>query len=80
MENIFWPDLVCTHYAACTVQWVGENVHFLSKTLNPPNTSQARPIENFRTLLGQTVYDGGWQAKTEKSLVIRIRNKFEIWT
>ena len=43
-----------------------ENVHFVDKASNPPNVSQARPIENLWGILAQKVYEGGWQASRQQ--------------
>ena len=50
---------------------------FLLKEDNPPNVSQARPIENFWGCLSQKVYEGGWEAKTQQQLVKRITLKLK---
>jgi hypothetical protein len=74
---IFWPDLASSHYAKQVVSWMEENVNFVSKDLNPPNVPQARPIEKFWGCLAQKVYEDGWEAKTERSLKLRINQKIK---
>ena len=73
---IFWPDLASAHYAKATVSWMSEFINFVPKELNPPNVPQARPIENFWACLVQKVYEGGWEATTDK-LIRRITAKLK---
>ena len=55
-----------------------ENVKFVPKEINPPNVSQARPIENFWVCLPQKIYERDWQeAKKEQQLIRRIESKIE---
>ena len=70
---LFWPDLAGAHYSNGTVEWMEENVYFVEKASNPPNVSQARPIENLCGILAQKVYEGGWQASTQQELNSRIQ-------
>lgn len=74
---IFWPDLATCHYSKANIQWMTENINFVPKNLNPPNVPQARPIEDFWGYLIQLVYEDGWQAKTERGLASRIKNKLK---
>ncbi|KAJ8967052.1 hypothetical protein NQ317_000044 [Molorchus minor] len=41
----------------------------------PPNVPQARPIEEFWSLLCRKVYDNGWEAQNEQQLQARIFRK-----
>ena len=50
-----------------------ENEHLVEKASNPPNVSQARPIENLCGILAQKVYEWGWQASTQQELNSRIQ-------
>ena len=70
-----WVD--CNH-SKQTITWMDENFKFVPKRLNPPNVSQARPIENFWVCLLQKVYEGDWEAKTEQQLNRRI--KFKVYS
>ena len=54
-----------------------ENVNVVPKRLNPPNVSQARPIENVWVSLAQQVYEKGWEANTEQQLIPRIESKMK---
>ena len=59
------------------VAWLYQNVNYVPKPFNPPNVSQARPIENFWGWLTQKVYEGGWEATSEQQLVRRIQSKIK---
>jgi hypothetical protein len=74
-KYIFWPDLASSHYAKSVVSWMDQNINYVAKDINPPNVPQARPIETFWAQLSQMVYEDGWQAKTERQLRPRIRQK-----
>ena len=50
---------------------------FVPKEINPPNVSQARPIENFWDCLAQKVYEGNWETKMEQQLIRRIECKMK---
>ena len=41
--------------------------------MNPSNITQGRPIEDFRSVLVQLIYEHNWEAKTTKQLEHRIR-------
>ncbi len=71
----FWPDLASAHYSNATTTWMEEFINFVPKSKNPPNVPQARPIENFWGCLCQKVYENGWEAKTQKELIARIKSK-----
>ena len=74
---VFWPDLARAHYSKETVAWMNENVKYVPEHLNPPNVTQARPIESFWGDLAQKVYEGGWEATTEEELIRRIKSKIK---
>jgi hypothetical protein len=47
-DVLFWPYFATIHYQKDVQQWLqSENLNFVSKTDNPPNVPQARPIEKF---------------------------------
>ena len=54
-----------------------ENVKFVPKEINPPNASQARPIENVWVCLAQKIYEKGWEANTKQQLIRRIEFKMK---
>ncbi|CAF1934902.1 unnamed protein product [Rotaria magnacalcarata] len=67
-----------SHYANKTTRWLHEqNIKFVPKQDNPPNVPQARPIEDFWSILAGKVYEGGWEAKTELQLKRRIYQKIK---
>lgn len=45
----------------------------MPKRVNPPNESQARPIENFYVNLAQKIYNSVGQAKDEIQLMDKIK-------
>ena len=66
LEFFFWPDLARAQYAKLVISWLDakpKNGKLVHKSSNPPNVSQARPIEYFRADLTQRVYNNGVQAK-----------------
>lgn len=74
-DYIFWPDLASAHYAAATQELLRQqNINFVPKDANPPNSPQLRPIEDFWSWLKQLVYEGGWEATSEAQLRRRINN------
>jgi hypothetical protein len=76
-KYVFWPDLASSHYSNQTVTWMNDFVNFVPKRLNPPNVPQARPIENFWRCLAKRVYEGGWETKSEKELIMHIEKKIK---
>ena len=72
--DVFWPDLGSSHYAKETVSLLHvQNISFVRKQDNPPNVPQLRPIETFWGILKSKVYNGGWPARMEHQLKLRIR-------
>ena len=70
---IFWPDLARAHHSKEMLTHFDEaSVPIVSKTINPPNIAQGRPIEDFRGVLVQLIYEHNWEAKTTKQLECRI--------
>ena len=51
------------------------NFNFVGKQIDPPNVTQARPINSFWVDLAQNAYSDGWEAKTREQLVDRITLK-----
>ena len=71
---IFWPDLARTHYSKEVLTYFDEaSVPIVSKTINPPNIVQGRPIEDFWDVLVQLIYEHNLEANTTKQLERRIR-------
>ena len=75
---IFWPDLASSHYAKKTLNWLTEqNIPYVPKQDNPPNVPQARPIEDFWSVLKSKMYEKGWGIQNEQQLIGRIKRKLE---
>lgn len=52
IQPIFWPDLATCHYAGQTIQWYNDNqVRFVPKEHNPPNSPEVRPVEKFWAII-----------------------------
>ncbi len=49
----------------------------MPKDINQSNVPKARPIENFWGCLTQKLYEGGWEAETERQLIGRIKSKMK---
>ena len=49
------------------------DIYFVPRDHNPPNSPQIRPIENFFGILKQHVYAGNWSAKSREALICRIK-------
>lgn len=72
-QYLFWPDLASAHYAKTVTSFLDENdVNFVSRADNPPNTPECRPIEDFWSILKGLVYAKNWQAKSMEQLRARI--------
>lgn len=53
---VFWPDLATIHYSRDAVSWFEENqVAYVKKCHNPPNTPELRPIEHYWALLKRNI-------------------------
>ncbi|KAL4510759.1 hypothetical protein ABPG72_004913 [Tetrahymena utriculariae] len=70
---IFWPDLSTSHYAKSVQQFMtNNNINFVPKEQNPPNTPEVRPIEDFWLYLKGQVYNNNWEAKNISQLKRKI--------
>ena len=75
-KYLFWPDLASSHYAKQAMEWLDEhNILFVHRAANPPNVPQARPIEDFWSILVDKVYNGGWETTNSQQLINRIERK-----
>ena len=73
---IFWTDKASAHYAGVVIERLRtKNINVVTKSNNPPNVPQARPIETQWSLLEQKTYARNWQAKNLDSLARRIKAK-----
>lgn len=71
---IFWPDLASSHYSKSVLEFLKKKkIKYVSKDLNPANTPEARPIENFWGDLKRLVYSNNWQANNLNELERRIK-------
>ena len=47
-SHLFWPDLATCHYSKATMEWYASNgVQVVTRTANPPNCPELRPIERY---------------------------------
>lgn len=77
-EILFWPDLASSHYAQSVQDCLVENnVPYVTRSQNPPNIPQNRPIESLWSVIEQSVYQGGWEAKNLDQLANRIKAKIK---
>ena len=54
---IFWPDLVSAHYSKETQNFLkNNNIELLPKNVNPANSSEILPIEDFWSEIKRLVY------------------------
>lgn len=66
--TIFWPDLATAHYAKKTLDWFEQNeVQFVAKSCNPPNTPELRPIERYWALVKAVLRKEGKHATCIKN-------------
>ncbi len=73
-EYKFWPDLASSHYAKVVVEYFrARKIKFVEKFENPANVPEARPIEDFWSILKGKVYENGWIAKNLNELNNRVR-------
>lgn len=71
---IFWPDLASSHYAETVLDFMIENsIDHVDKDDNPANLPEARPIEDFWSILKGKVYENGWEANSLKQLRFKIK-------
>lgn len=70
---VFWPDLATPHYAKIVTDYLIEKkVNFVPKRDNPANLPEARPIEDFWSIIKGMVYKDDWVAENVKQLRNRI--------
>lgn len=47
-STFFWPDLASCHYGKVAIKWYNDNnIKFVPKDANPPNTPELRPVERY---------------------------------
>lgn len=53
---LFWPDLASIHYSRDAISWYEANqVAYVPKHRNPPNTPELRPIERYWAILKRII-------------------------
>ena len=53
---LFWPDLASIHYSRDGISWYEtNNVTFVEKKHNPPNSPELRPVERYWALLKRNI-------------------------
>ena len=68
-QYIIWPDLASSHYLNKSTQFlVNNNIKFVSKSENLPNTPEVCCIEDFWGCLKGSVYKDSWQIKNLNQL------------
>jgi hypothetical protein len=73
-EYLFWPDLAGAHYANSVLDYLDrENINYVRKQDNPPNVPEARPVEDFWSILKGLVYEKNWKAENLDQLKGRIQ-------
>lgn len=66
ISTVFWPDLASCHYGKDALEWYAiNNVTAVSKSMNPPNSPELRPIETYWALVKQTLKKTENDAKNE---------------
>jgi hypothetical protein len=75
---VFWPDLATSHYSKSVLEFLRrKKIKVVPRDVNPANTPEARPIENFWGDLKRLVYANNWQAKDLNQLEERIRSCYK---
>jgi transposase len=81
-KYIFWPDKASSHYANIVIDHLKtENINYVPKLENPSNLPEARPIEQFWSILKGHVYKNNWKAENLEKLKERIKyciNKIDL--
>ena len=71
---VFWPDKASSHYAKIVQAYLSsQNIKFVAYEDNPSSLPEARPIEDFWSILKGIVYKDGWEAENIEQLRNRIR-------
>ena len=66
---MFWPNLATCHYAKPVMEWYEANdVVFVPKEANPPNSLELRPIEKFWAIVKDKLRRTGKVFKNDKDL------------
>ena len=73
----FVHDLAGALSSKETIALMKENLPFGNNTTNHQNVPQDRLIENWRGILVQEIYEGGWKVTTQQELISRIESKLK---
>ena len=66
---IFWPDLASCHYSNMCLNWFKSNkVDFVPIVLNPPNSPEFRPIEQYWALVKRIYKDKRATVKNSRDM------------
>ena len=61
---VFWHDKASSHYTKRAINRLNaENINFLPKIDNPTKLPEARPIEDFWSILKRELYKNNWKAE-----------------
>jgi transposase len=64
-SNFFWPDLASCHYGKLATKWYEDNnVNFVPRDSNPPNSPELRPVERYWALCKKQLKERRKYAKT----------------
>ena len=70
-----WPT---AHYKKCVKEFLDDNeISYVAQNQNRPKVPELRPIEQFWSLLKQSVYSNGYRANSKASLITRIKAKLK---
>ena len=73
----FVHDLAGALSSKETIALMKENLPFGNNTTNHQNVPQDRLIENWRGILVQEIYEGGWKVTTQQELISRIESQLK---
>lgn len=74
IPTFFWPDLASCHYSRQTLKWYSDNeVTFVPKEANPPNSPELRPVERYWALTKRNLKQTKQEVKTMDQLKIKWR-------
>lgn len=66
--TLFWRDLASAHYSKAVIEWYEkENVKYVPKEANPPNTPHLLPIETYWALVKRNLRTSMKVAKNYQS-------------
>lgn len=73
--TLFWPDLASIHYAKDTLSFYQANdINFVPKQDNPPNSPELRPIERFWAIIKSYLKTSGKVVTTPQQMILQWNN------